>query len=107
MGHHAERDQELQHELAQWRASLHQESAEAQDLQDKEALLADITKEEMAHQTQVSVLSHLHLQQTKEIKSQSNEIRHPSNLLEKTAGYPGESPGAAEYNARNAYSSET
>ena len=37
----------------------------------------------MAHQTQVSVLSHLHLQQAEEIKSKSNEIRHLSTLLEK------------------------
>ena len=37
----------------------------------------------MAHQTQVSVLSHLHLQQAKEIKSQFDEIRHLSTLLEK------------------------
>ena len=37
----------------------------------------------MAHQTQVLVLSQLHLQQAKEIKSQSNEIRHLSTLLEK------------------------
>ena len=37
----------------------------------------------MAHQTQVLVLSHLHLQQAKEIKSQSDEIRHPFTLLEK------------------------
>ena len=37
----------------------------------------------MAHQTQVSVLLHLHLQQAKEIKSQSEEIRHLSTLLEK------------------------
>ena len=36
----------------------------------------------MAHQTQVSVLSHLHLQQAEEIKSQSNEIRHLSTMLE-------------------------
>ena len=37
----------------------------------------------MAHWTQVLVLSHLHLQQAKEIKSQSKEIRHLSTLLEK------------------------
>ena len=37
----------------------------------------------MAHQTQVLVLSHLHLQQAEEIKSQSDEIRHLSTLLEK------------------------
>ena len=37
----------------------------------------------MAHKTQVLVLSHLHLQQAKEIKSQSDEIRCLSTLLEK------------------------
>ena len=37
----------------------------------------------MAHWTQVLVLSHLHLQQAKEIKSQSDEIRCLSTLLEK------------------------
>ena len=49
---------------AQRRASL----SEAQALQGKEALLADTIKEEMAHQTQVSVLSYLHLWLAKEIK---------------------------------------
>ena len=83
MGHNAERAQELQEELAQRRASLHQDLAEAQALQGKEALLADIIEEEMAHWMQVSVLSYLHLQQAKEIKSQSNEIRCLSTLLEK------------------------
>ena len=51
MGHNAERAQELQEELAQRRASLHQDSAEAEALQGKEALLANIIEEEMAHQT--------------------------------------------------------
>ena len=83
IGHNAERAQELQQELAQQRALLHQESVEEQALQGKEALLADIIKEKMAHQTQVSVLSHLHFQQAKEIKSQSDEIGHLSTLLEK------------------------
>ena len=83
MGHNAESDQELQGELAQRRASLHQDPAEAQALQGKEALLADIIEEEMVHQIQVLVLSHLHLQQAKEIKSKSDEIRHLSTLLEK------------------------
>ena len=82
MGHNAERAQELQDELVQRRASLHHDSTEAQALQGKEALLANIIEEEVAHQTQVSVLSHLQLQQAKEIKSQSNEIRHLSTLLE-------------------------
>ena len=58
MGHNAERAQELQEELAQRRASLHQDLAEAQALQGKEALLANIIEEEMAHRTQVLVLSH-------------------------------------------------
>ena len=56
MGHNAERAQELQEELAQRRASLHQDSAEAQALQGKEALLANIIEEEMTHQTPVLVL---------------------------------------------------
>ena len=60
MGHNAERAQALQDELAQRRASLHHDSTEAQALQGKEVLLADII-EEMAHQMQVSILSHLHL----------------------------------------------
>ena len=83
MGHNVERVQALQDELAQRRASLHHNSAEAQALQGKEALLANIIEEEMAHWTQVSVLYHLHLQQAEEIKSQSDEIRCLSTLLEK------------------------
>ena len=50
MGHNAERAHELQQVLVQQRASSHQELAEAQALQDKEALLANIIEEEMAHQ---------------------------------------------------------
>ena len=83
MGHNIERAQALQEDLSQRRASLQHHSAEAQALQGQEALLADIIEEEMAHRTQVSVLSHLHLQQAEEIKSQSGEIRHLSTLLEK------------------------
>ena len=83
MGHNAGRAQALQDELAQRRASLHHDSAEAQALQGKETLLATIIEEEMAHQTQVLVLSHLHLQHAKEIESQSDEIRHLSSLFEK------------------------
>ena len=80
MGHNIERAQALQEDLSQRRASLQHHSAEAQALQGQEALLADIIE---AHWTQVSVLSQLHLQQAKEIKSQSEEIRHLSTLLEK------------------------
>ena len=61
MGQNVTRVQGLQEELAQRRASLLQDSAEAHGLKGQEALLAEIVKEEMAHQTQVSVLSHLHL----------------------------------------------
>ena len=42
MGHHVERAQELQGELAQRRASLHQDLAKTQALQGKEALLTNI-----------------------------------------------------------------
>ena len=61
MGQNVARDQGLQQDLAQRRASLSQELAEAQALQGKDALLAEIVEKEKAHQTQVSVLSHLHL----------------------------------------------
>ena len=85
MGQNIERAQALQEDLSQRKASLQHHSARAQALQGQEALLADIMEEEMAHQTQVSVLSQLHLQQAEEIKSQSEEIRHLSTLLEKQA----------------------
>ena len=83
MGQNVERAQALQEELVQRRASLHHDSMEAQALQGQEALLANIIEEEMGHRTQVLVLSHLHLQQAEEIKSQSEEIRCLSTLLEK------------------------
>ena len=83
MGNNVQRAQELQWELAQWRASLQQEFAEAHTLQGKEALLANIVEEEMTHWAQVLVLFQLHLQQAEEIKSQSDEIRCLSTLLEK------------------------
>ena len=79
MGHNVTRAQGLQEELAQRRASLLQDSAEAQALKGQEELLAEIVKEEMAHWTQVSVLSHLHLRQAEEIR----EIKRLSTLLEK------------------------
>ena len=74
MGHNVKRAQELQQKLAQRRAFVEQELAEVQALQGKEALLANIIEEKMAHQTQLLILSQLHLCQAKEIKSQSNEI---------------------------------
>ena len=46
-------------------------------------MLAEIVEEEMAHWTQVSVLSHLHLRQAEEIKAQSDEIKRLSTLLER------------------------
>ena len=36
----------------------------------------------MTHREQVSVLSHMHLQQVKEVKDQSQEIHHLSALVE-------------------------
>ena len=61
MEHNVTRAQGLQEELAQRRASLLQDSAEAWALKGQEELLAKIVEEEMAHQMQVSVLLHLHL----------------------------------------------
>ena len=71
----------LQEGITQRRASLLQDSAEAQALKGQEELLAEIVKEEMAHRTQVSVLSHLHLRQAEEIRAQSGEIKRLSTLL--------------------------
>ena len=81
MGHNVIRAQGLQEEFAQRRASLLQDSAEAQALRGQEELLAEIVEEEMAHRTQVSVLSHLHLRQAEEIRAQSDEIKRLSTLL--------------------------
>ena len=44
--------------------------------------LAEKIEEEMTHHKQVSVLSHMHLQQVEEVKVQSHEIRHLSALVE-------------------------
>ena len=81
MGHNVTRAQGLQEELAQRRASLLQDSAETQALKGQEELLVEIVEEEMAHQTQVSVLSHLHLKQAEEIRAQSNEIKRLPHYL--------------------------
>ena len=81
MGHNVTRAQGLQEEIAQRRASLLQDLAEAQALRGQEELLAEIVEEEMAHRTQVSVLSHLHLRQAEEIRAQSDEIKRLSTLL--------------------------
>ena len=83
MGHNVTRTQGLQEELAQRRASLLQDSAEAQALKGQEELLAKIVEEEMPHWMQVSVLLHLHLRQAEEIKAQSDEIKRLLTLLEK------------------------
>ena len=83
IGQNVTRAQGLQEEFVQRRASLLQDSAEAQALKGQEALLVEIVEEEMAHQTQVSVLLHLHLQQAEEIKVQSKEIKQLSTLLER------------------------
>ena len=82
MGQNVKRVQGLQEELAQRRASLLQDSAEAQAIKGQEALLAEIVEEEMAHWTQVSVLSHLHLQQAEEIKRLSTLLERQQTILE-------------------------
>ena len=43
-------------------------------MQAKDQQLAEIMEEEMTHHEQVSVLSHMHLQQEEEVKAQSQEI---------------------------------
>ena len=63
IGCNVEMVQGLQEDLAQRRASLWQELAEAQGLQGEDVLLANITEEEIAHQMQGCVLSQLHLKQ--------------------------------------------
>ena len=83
MGCNAEWEQGLQEVCAQRRASLSQETTVVQALQGKEALLADIREEEKVHQTPVSVLSQLHLQQAEEVKVQLVEIKHLSPLLKR------------------------
>ena len=83
MGYNITRAQGVQEELAQRRASLLQDSADAQALKGQEEMLAEIVEEEMAHWMQVSVLLHLHLRQAEEIKAQSDEIKRLSTLLEK------------------------
>ena len=83
MGHNVTRAQGLQEELAKRKALLLQDSAEAQALKGQEELLAEIVEEEMVHQTQVSVLCHLHLRQAEDIWAQSDEIKRLSTLLEK------------------------
>ena len=61
------------------RAELEDQAAQLiqQDLQ-----LAEILEDEMTHKEQVSVLSCMHLQQVEEVKSQSQEIRRLSALVE-------------------------
>ena len=56
MGHNVTRAQGLQEEIAQRRASLLQDLAEAQALRGQEELLAEIVEEEMAHQQDLTLL---------------------------------------------------
>ena len=77
------RPRDLQQDSAQGGISLSQETAGAQALQGKEAMLYSIIDEELVLWTQVLVLLQLHLQQVKEIKLQYEEISHLSTLLER------------------------
>ena len=72
-----------QKDLVQRKALWMQDLAEVQALQGKELLLADIMKEEMAHQIHVSVLSQLPFWHADEIKVHSEEIKPLSTLLER------------------------
>ena len=47
---------------------------QAASLQAQNHQLAEIMEEEMIHHKQVSVLSHMHLQQAEKVKAQSQEI---------------------------------
>ena len=55
-------------------AMLEQQVANLQDLQVQDQQLAEIMEEEMTHYEQLSVLSHMYLQQAEEVKAQSQEI---------------------------------
>ena len=55
---------------------------QAAHLIDQDQQLAEILEEEITHREQVSVLSHMHHQQAEEVKSQSQEIRRLSALVE-------------------------
>ena len=48
---------------------------QAAQLKEQERQLEEIMEDRMTHWEQVSVLSHMHLQQTEEVKAQSQEIR--------------------------------
>ena len=48
---------------------------QADHLIQQDQQLAEILEGEMTHRDQVSVLSHMHLQQAEEVKCQSQEIR--------------------------------
>ena len=84
MEHNVESAQELQEDFSSVKGPHYTRSwQKCKPFRAKEALLSDIIEEEMAPQTQVSVLSHLHHQQAKEIKSHSDEMRCLSPMMEK------------------------
>ena len=64
-------------------AKIEQQTANLGDFQAHDQQLAEIMEEEMIHHKQVSVLSHMHLQQAEEVKVQSQEIRCLLALVEK------------------------
>ena len=55
---------------------------QAAQLIQQDQQFAEIWEEEMTHREQVSVLSHMHLQQAEEVKSQSQDIRRLLALVE-------------------------
>ena len=78
--------QAMQAQIAHVMSRLEEEptlQAEPDDqLQQQEQHLAEIMEEEMTHPEQVSVLSHMHLQQVEEAKAQNQEIRQLLALVE-------------------------
>ena len=81
--------QAMQAQIANTMSGIEEEPAvraepdhQAAQLLQEDQQLVGILEEEMTHREQVSVLSHMHLQQTEEVKAQSQEIRRLSALVE-------------------------
>ena len=59
------------------------QASQVPSLQEKDQQVAEVMEEEMAHEAQVLILSDMHLQQTEEVRAQSQEIWHLSALVKK------------------------
>ena len=81
--------QAMWEQIAHEMSKLQKEPAQQDEIEDQaanlwaqEQQLAEIMEEEMTHCEQVSVLSHMHLQQVEEVKVQSQEIHCLLALVE-------------------------